>query len=287
MKTRLLLASLLLSQLAGAQRLIIFSKDPRVLQGDTAFYRGEYIRSIRYYRQLPQDDPAVLFNLASAYVGSGQYDTAYQLLFRSGLDQIKYAVEFAPLHGSPSWQLLVKKIDLRYKCLKRGEVAKEINRRYFYDQQYQMMGTWKKRFNNAYPTYTLAALDSLKDAVMVENVRYIKRTGFLWKEDIGEEGVHTTWLIAQHADFDTAFQRAYLREMKKHGANKVDYAYLTDRVRKNAGEKQVYGTQLKYIGAKVMLWPVADSAHLDARRKEMGLPPVGEYLEGVKMLNNH
>lgn len=288
MKTLLLFASLLLPQLLSAQRIVIFSKDPRLLQGDTAFYHGDFTKSIDHYRQLqPEGQPEMLFNLATAYVGNKQYDSAFAVLRRCGLDQVKYAEEFEVLHEQPGWKGLVRELDGRYKGLKKPGAAKEVNRRYYFDQKYQMMKVLKLRFPMAYPKYRLEELDSLKEVMMAENVAYIKQHGFLWKEDIGEEAVHTTWIIAQHADFDTAFQRAYLREMKKHAANKVDYAYLTDRVAKNAGEKQVYGTQMKYVGGQVTLWPVADSAQLDARRKEVGLIPIGEYLEGVKMLNNH
>lgn len=287
MKTLLLFATLLLPQLLPAQRIIILKNDPILLQGDSAFYNGDYVRSIQLYKQLSPQGPEVLFNLATAYVGAKEYDSAFQILFTLDMDQIKYTEEFTPLHGQEQWQQLVDKLDARFQGLKQREVAIELHHRYYEDQKYQMMWSWKSRMANAYPAFNRDQLEVLKDDVMHNNVAYVKHTGFLWKQDIGEEGVHITWIIAQHADFDTVFQRAFLREMKKHDVSKIDYAYLTDRVNKNAGQKQVYGTQMKYVGGTMALWPVADSAHLDERRKEVGLVPIAEYLQGLRLLNNH
>jgi hypothetical protein len=53
---------------------------------------------------------------------------------------------------------------------------------------------------------------------------------------------------------------------------------LTDRVEVKAGRPQIYGTQLSLKDGRWVLDPIADSAGVDVRRRQMGLPPLAEYL---------
>ena len=46
-----------------------------------------------------------------------------------------------------------------------------------------------------------------------------------------------------------------------------------------AGEKQIYGTQLN---EDLTFYPIEDEEHVDERRQEMGLPSIEEYLKFVK-----
>ncbi|WP_425413552.1 DUF6624 domain-containing protein [Micromonospora rhizosphaerae] len=66
---------------------------------------------------------------------------------------------------------------------------------------------------------------------------------------VGKDGEDAAWAIAQHSDFDLAFQQealALLREAAAHGrASPGNLAYLEDRVAVAKGEPQVYGTQMR------------------------------------------
>jgi hypothetical protein len=54
----------------------------------------------------------------------------------------------------------------------------------------------------------------------------------------------------------------------------VDVATLEDRVRLQAGRKQLYGTQFRVDDrGTIVLAPMEDSAHADLRREDAGLPP--------------
>ena len=63
---------------------------------------------------------------------------------------------------------------------------------------------------------------------------------------MGKDGSNAAWLLVQHADEDKPLQRLALQKLeaavRKGEASKSNLAYLTDRVRVNAGQKQVYGT---------------------------------------------
>ncbi|MFK7953534.1 MAG: DUF6624 domain-containing protein [Ekhidna sp.] len=107
---------------------------------------------------------------------------------------------------------------------------------------------------------------------------------------VGENGSNNYWLIVQHCDFDPAFQERVLigmeEEVRKGNADKRSYAYLVDRVRVNFGEKIVYGTQVTYNRfGQAIPKNLEDSANVDARRAEVELEPLVNYLNG--MTENH
>jgi hypothetical protein len=56
---------------------------------------------------------------------------------------------------------------------------------------------------------------------------------------------------------------------------------LTDRLEVKAGRKQLYGTQLSLHDGRWLLDSLADSAHVDERRRRLGLPPLSTYLRMV------
>jgi hypothetical protein len=110
----------------------------------------------------------------------------------------------------------------------------------------------------------------------------VEKRGWPGKSLVGEDGAHAAWLLAQHADADLPFQRKCLglleAAVKQGEAAGVDLAYLTDRVLAAEGKKQRYGTQLELKGGKLVPRPVEDPEKLDARRKELDLVPMAEYV---------
>jgi hypothetical protein len=117
---------------------------------------------------------------------------------------------------------------------------------------------------------------------------YVARWGWPTAEQVGREAVEAAFLIVQHAVHDTAFMRAslpavtaaYRRGELSGGA----VAMLTDRIAVTAGHPQTFGTQLSLRDGRWVLDPLADSLHVDDRRREMGLPPLADYLRLVDSL---
>lgn len=113
----------------------------------------------------------------------------------------------------------------------------------------------------------------------------LKQYGFPGYKRVGETGADHFWLLVQHQDEDTAFQKEVLVLMKKAVAAKdaspSSYAMLVDRVLSNTGKKQLYGTQFSLNKDKTSFepQPIEDSLHVDKRRAEMGLPPLAENLK--------
>jgi hypothetical protein len=106
-----------------------------------------------------------------------------------------------------------------------------------------------------------------------------------WPEGLSEEAVQTIFLVIDHADLE--YQQKYfdlLREQAERGILPMDdLVTLQDRILMGEGKPQKHGTQTRMVGrdgkAVVYLWPVEDAENLDARRAEVGLPPIAEYLD--------
>jgi len=100
---------------------------------------------------------------------------------------------------------------------------------------------------------------------------------------VGKDGARAAWLLALHADHDTPFQRRCLDLMKtalqQDEVSAVHVAYLTDRVRTREGKPQVFGTQYDYHDGVRRYFPIEDLEHVEERRSEVRLPPLGEYRE--------
>ena len=106
---------------------------------------------------------------------------------------------------------------------------------------------------------------------------------------VGEDGEDAAWAIAQHSDLDPAFQREALELLRAAvdagQASPGNLAYLTDRVAAGAGEPQTYGTQVGCgPNGPVPATPLIDLDRVDARRAEVGLPPLAVYLAEMEAI---
>ncbi len=107
-------------------------------------------------------------------------------------------------------------------------------------------------------------------------------------ELVGPKAADAAWLLAQHSDHDPKLQKHFLEHLREavedDRAPKRHLAYLVDRVRVKADEPQLYGTQFDIVDGELELKPVEAPEDLDERRAEMGLPPIGEYLEQARKM---
>lgn len=110
----------------------------------------------------------------------------------------------------------------------------------------------------------------------------IEKYGWPGKSLVGRAASQAAFLFAQHADLDTEFQKSCLEKMKAMAEGEVSkqhIAMLTDRVLVHDGKKQLYGSQLSYVDGKLTPSPIEDEANVDARRKEMGMMPLADYIK--------
>jgi len=114
----------------------------------------------------------------------------------------------------------------------------------------------------------------------------IEKHGWPGKNMVGMDGAQSAFLMVQHADLDRDFQKHCLGLLKDATAKgempPTNLAYLTDRVLVGEGKKQSYGTQLVMVDGKMKPQPIEDEANVDKRRKDVGLPPLVDYVRIVE-----
>jgi hypothetical protein len=112
--------------------------------------------------------------------------------------------------------------------------------------------------------------------------------------EFGEKTDSQAWLLVQHADHDSEFQKntlSILSELFPIGeTDAANYAYLFDRIAASWNDLskrtlQRYATQGNCISAGN--WqpiPMEDPANVEKRRAEVGLLPLSEY---IKKMNSY
>lgn len=131
-------------------------------------------------------------------------------------------------------------------------------------------------------------------AVVNGNTNRVKQIvgeyGFPTKELIGDDGISALNTLVLHAIHDPEFQTYYLGLLQKAVKNKQvpgqELAYLTDKIRMNAGKPQLYGTQpLSDAKGNIEPYPIEDAANVDKRRAALGMESLEEYLNVIRRLS--
>lgn len=119
--------------------------------------------------------------------------------------------------------------------------------------------------------------------------KIVEKFGFPGFDLVGKEGSGSFWLLMQHQDEHPDFQILVLDLMEKEvlnqNASKANFAYLTDRVKVNTQQEQIYGTQMELNEDETSYQPkkCIDTKNLNQRRLEMELPSIEEY---IQMMNS-
>jgi hypothetical protein len=123
--------------------------------------------------------------------------------------------------------------------------------------------------------------------IIIQNREYLKaliqELGWIDLRRFGHEGSGNAIILAQHSG-ELPLIMAILpfveRDYKGTGEDSVMYAILYDRLQLNLGRKQRYGTQVKADSeGHPMVLPLEDASKVEQFRKEIGLPPLAEYLK--------
>ena len=125
------------------------------------------------------------------------------------------------------------------------------------------------------------------DSRNLERLREIvSEHGWPGRSMVGHDGAGTAWLILQHAQHEAQVELLPLivAAAEAGEADRGHVAMLQDRVLVTQDRPQRYGTQLYHDEdtGELKLHPIEDEANVDARRRDVGLPPLAEYVESFK-----
>lgn len=137
--------------------------------------------------------------------------------------------------------------------------------------------------------------ESFKDSVYRSHSIRLKRIvdeyGYLGYDLVGKNGEKMFWLLVQHSDHDSDFQKNVLNLMRsevlKGNASPSHYGLLMDRILINQGKPQLYGTQVEYNTRTGRAIPkqIKDSSEVDTRRYSIGLSSLKKYLNKMTELH--
>ena len=171
--------------------------------------------------------------------------------------------------------------------LARSPVSRELFRRVAIDQYQQSLGTGMDSVTRAALWAALSPRfrrNTLANAAWLEET--LERIGWFSISEYGEDASEAAWLLVQHADHDPGFQASVLRRLtsivSEGNVDRSHYAYLVDRVARNAGAPQIYGTQGQCIAGAWTPHVISNPEEVDTRRREMGLEPYEAYLNSMR-----
>lgn len=177
-------------------------------------------------------------------------------------------------------------IQFKAEALSHGNLKDAIIKMYFDDQ--------KLRGNLMHDIAKKYEIDSLYEVGDCGNLsidernqcllkKIISMHGFPNKSMIGKDALNGVFMIIQHADNDTSWQRKQLVDIKKlvdsGDFSPQKYAYLYDRIQLNAGLPQRYGTQFSGIkDGELVPYNIEDPENVNKRRSVIGLMPLEMYV---------
>jgi hypothetical protein len=272
-----------------------------------SFQNKEFLKAAQFYskafssnRNLGRVDHR--YNAARCWAIVGEVDSAYYQLEKCAKGNYNQYLEIAT-----DTALIVLRSDIRWTKLldivkankqKTAEYfnssLKNLNRPlvaildsvYLDDQLYRrQLDEIEQKYGRS-STEMRAQMDFIanKDTINKVKIKHIlDKYGWLGKEEVGEQGNTTLFLVIQHSDLATQIQYLPLiRNAVKQGkARASSLALLEDRVALKQGKRQIYGSQIALNNrtGRYYVQPLDDPENVDIRRAEVGLKPLKEYVE--------
>jgi len=115
----------------------------------------------------------------------------------------------------------------------------------------------------------------------------LKENGWPTAATVGPEGTSAAFYILRNGgtfEMQRDLLPVIVAAIKKDPSQKAEFAGLFDRLRVSAGMKQLFGTQAVSKGGFLIVYPVEDEKHLDARRAEFGLPKMDDNIRNLERI---
>ena len=231
-------------------------------------------------------DPNLLISGIRCLVETNQYPKAYVVLLNNPrIFEINLCVEgwFRP-PNTPEWGDICIRMDNNADLL-FPQIKEDLLIMYFNDQIARGREIRSLVNETGYSISKDKIYDEDIDGTDKINIEKLKiiidEIGFPDRKMVGKQGMMSIYTIIRNANKYPEFQASQLKNVKlaaeQGELSTEDYAYLFDRVKLNAGERQVYGTHFSapdYADRKAVLMPITDEEKLDDRRRELGLMPI-------------
>ncbi len=274
---------------------VVFAQETTSI-ADQLRKEGKLKEAIAAYDSLYKVDPTNrnnTYNYACAYALMKNIDSAFHYLnIATATDSMTAPLndpDFYFLLEDERWELfedkMIKRIAAKYNPYADPELTKELWRMKVKDQAfYYHLQVANEQ--NGMGSPVARAIWELKHLINTENLarleEIIAEHGWPKRTDVGNSAAQTVFLIIQHADLEV--QKKYLPMMKEAADNKEAswsaLAMLLDRIEMREGRPQIYGSQIsRNEEGAYKVYKLIDPEYVNQRRKEVGLPPIEDYVE--------
>lgn len=257
-----------------------------VATADETYEAKQYARCAELFTATAErggpDRASSYYNAACCYARDGKPDLAFaalELAIKTGFHDVGMHndEDLASLHGDPRWEIVWHKVQAAFEAEANnvGDPALRRELLALVDEDQVVRKAFIADMQNSELRARVADIDRKTTSRLKE---IVASRGWPGKTLVGEEAAHAAWLLIQHADADRDFQKQCLLLIEKAvaagEATPADYAYLYDRVAVAEARPQRFGTQYGKDGKPA---PIENEAHVDQRRRAVGLGTMAEY----------
>lgn len=271
---------------------LIGKADSCYMAQDYAGASNYFSRAFRHARHIQGHH---LYNAACAASLAKRTNTALNYLYRRAdsdpswySDNLTTDKDLFALHGDPRWSCLVKILWERKSVVEKDydlELKAQLEQIAKSDQaiRYEYLAALNIQQKDSVTIDSLATrMRSIDKSNLYRINAIVKKYGWPSRKVVGDAN-QAIWLVVQHSDLATI--KRYLpifRKAVELGELRPDFvAMMEDRCNIWSGNKQKYGTQGETDANgkfTVRLETLLDFGKVDQWRKEVGLPPLEEYI---------
>lgn len=271
------------------------SYDDLIRKADSAYFAGDCQTACRAFRKAFRKcgyaEPQHLYNAASVAACAGRPNRAIGWLYeRMECDEGWYSEQLTTdrnlraLHGHSRWQPLADTMLARQARVEAHfdmPLRRELQRIFNSDQA--IRHEYLQALNQGASQHVKDSLICQMQRIDKENTAAVERLldehGWVGRNRVGNACV-AVWAVVQHADI--AVQERLLPVLSDAAAAgdiaPALIAMLEDRINIHSGRPQRYGSQIIGEEGNWRVAPLEDSLRVDEWRREVGLPPMAEYV---------
>lgn len=246
----------------------------------------EYLKAFSFSKE----DVRVIdyYNVACCFAQLKEKNKAYKYLNKaienhySNYSHLIKDKDFLNLYKFKKWDHVVEKA--RRNEEKKQKLSSKLDTVLKSDQQYRLMlDSIRQHFGST----SMEMKTLLSSITRVDSVNFVKVSelidsiGWPGYNQAGHDGALAVFLVIQHSSLSTQLKYLPLliKSARKGEAAWQNFALLQDRILISQGEKQTYGTQVKFVmeTKKHEFLPIEDEKDLNKRRASVGLQPIEEY----------
>ena len=134
--------------------------------------------------------------------------------------------------------------------------------------------------DNRKPADLIKRINETRKKNNIQMCSILKKHGWLTKSLVGKEGLDAAIFVLNGSSpqLRVDLLPVIIAATKQGEISRPDFAGYVDRLRVDAGLKQIFGTQATIIDGFLVLFPIEAEEHVDSRRKQYELAPLALYV---------